>query len=199
MRERNMATSSSLYGWGNWFPLCKWLWQLQDRSHISWYFGSQAASASVRVQILAPPLASYRIWGKFLKFLLPPLWNRCESTTYLIRLFSGLNEVMHGKCLTRSKHSIRIVSIPLWITGTKSGSVVIKLSKTAPAREADSYVTDHMAVGETLSEQLTQCFDGWGHLNGWDHLELGSGLQKSPQSRSQWEVEFYSLWKGEPS
>lgn len=39
-------------------------------------------------------------------------------------------------------------------------------TEEASARETEIYVTDHMIVGLTLSEQLAQCFDTWDHPSG---------------------------------
>lgn len=47
-------------------------------------------------------------------------------------------------------------------------------TEEASARETDIYVTDHMAVGQTLSERLAQCLDAWDHPSGWKHLDLGT-------------------------
>lgn len=45
-------------------------------------------------------------------------------------------------------------------------------AEQASAGETGIYITDHMAVGWALSEQVVQCSECWDHSNGWHHLEL---------------------------
>lgn len=71
-------------------------------------------------------------------------------------------------------------------------------TEEASARETEIYVTDHMIVGLTLSEQLAQCFDTWDHPSGQDPLDLRTrGSKKLHRADHDealtWEVEFHLL------